>query len=59
MMQVGDKIGTNLSKNYILFGAEIPSKSRAFSNVKLKEFTKHIRDDFKASLSESKTFTCS
>jgi len=48
-----------LCNNYILCGAEIPSKSNAFSKVKLKELTKHIRDDFKASLSESKTFTCS
>ncbi len=53
------KIGTNSPKNYILFGAEIPSRLSAFSRVMLKELTKQIRDDFNSSLSESKTFTCS
>lgn len=53
------KIGTNLPKNHILFGAEIPSRSSAFSKVMLNELTKQIREDFNSSLSESKTFTCS
>ena len=53
------KIGTNLPKNHILFGAEIPSRSSAFSKVMLKELTKQIREDFNSLLSESKTFTCS
>ena len=36
------KIGTNSPKNYILFGAEIPSKSSAFSRVMLKESVESV-----------------